>query len=335
MQTRSRLAHSALLVLVALAAIATAVSAVRAYRSFVLLRAAYEAGAPDVGGIRAWMTLNYVSLTYGASEGALARQLGLPPDTDTNATLRSLAERDGRGAFEYVQRVQSALVDLGPDAGVKEPGEPSGVLDAIGDALVGAVLGYGYPVLAATLFLGALGLPVPTGLSVALAGSLIARGNMSWQWVGALSVIASVLGDIAGYGLGRALHAGVLERHGRWIGYTARTRARVQSVFDRWGAATVFLSRTLASHMSAVLNVLAGASRYRPGTFVLFTIAGRIVWVWAYLALGFAVGASLEAASGFLANLSFFLLAAALLAISVVAAYAPHRAARAYTSREL
>jgi len=196
------------------------------------------------------------------------------------------------------------------------------MLEAIGDRFLAAVLSYGYPALALVLLLGALGLPVPTGLSVALAGSLIARGSMSWQWVSGLAVTASVLGDVAGYGLGRAVNATVLVRHGRWIGYTKRTRTHVQSLFDRWGAASVFLSRTLASHMSAVLNLLAGASHYPPGAFVLFTIAGRIVWASAYLALGLAVGASLEAASGFLANLSVFLLSLAILTMSTLGAYA-------------
>ncbi len=64
---------------------------------------------------------------------------------------------------------------------------------------------YSYPVLGLTLLLGAIGLPVPTGLATAVAGSLAARGSLSWAWAAALGVIASVLGDAVGYGLGRVL----------------------------------------------------------------------------------------------------------------------------------
>jgi membrane protein DedA with SNARE-associated domain len=323
MLKRPRLVRSAIFATVVIAMIVTAVSGMRTYRSFVLLRTASEAGVPDACNIRAWMTLRHVSQSYGAPESVLIERLGLPPDTDPNASLRSLAGREGSSAFEYVQRVQRALFEVAPDGAAQQASES--VLEAIGDRFLAAVLAYGYPVLALVLLLGALGLPVPTGLSVALAGSLIARGSMSWAWVGALAVTASVLGDVAGYGLGRAASATVLDRYGRWVGYTARTRTYVQSLFERWGVAAVFLSRTLASHMSAVLNVVAGASRYRPGAFVVFTIAGRIVWVSAYLLLGFAVGASIEAASGLLANLSVFLLSVAILTMSTLAAYAVPR----------
>jgi membrane protein DedA with SNARE-associated domain len=323
MTARFRVARAALLALVVLAAVATAVSAVRTYRSFILLRAAYETGVPDLAGIRAWMTLRFVAQTYGAPEGALVTALGLPADTDPNASLRSLAEHRGTGAFEYVQRAQRALADVAPATRAEAASEPAGVVEGVGDRLLAAVLAYGYPVLALLLLLGALGLPVPTALAVTLAGSLAARDELSWAWVGMLAVTASVIGDAAGYALGRYVGTAVLERHGRWIGYTPGTHAHVLALFERWGAATVFLSRTLASHLSAVLNLLAGAGRYRVAGFLLFTIAGRIVWVAAYLALGLAVGTSLEAASGFLANASIFVFSAAIVVISALAAFRP------------
>lgn len=137
---------------------------------------------------------------------------------------------------------------------------------------------------------------------------------MSWEWAGTIAVAASVLGDVVGYGLGRVLSEQFLERHGRWLGYTAARRARVESIFNRWGGVSVLLSRTLASHLSAVLNLLAGASRYRIDAFVVFTITGRVMWTSAYLSLGYVVGSDLDAAADFLTNLSFFLVSLAVLA---------------------
>ena len=65
-----------------------------------------------------------------------------------------------------------------------------------------------------------------------------------------------------------------------------------------------------------VLCLLAGASRYRLRAFLAFTVAGRTLWTSAYLALGYAVGASLEAAAGFLADLTFLLIALSVLVAS-------------------
>jgi hypothetical protein len=49
----------------------------RTYGSFMLLRSAYEAGAPMTSSIRPWMTLQYVATTYRTSNAALIERLGL------------------------------------------------------------------------------------------------------------------------------------------------------------------------------------------------------------------------------------------------------------------
>jgi membrane protein DedA with SNARE-associated domain len=306
-------------VLSVIAALATVVFGLRSYGSFLILRSAIEIGAPEVSSIRPWMSLRYVARTYHVPETALAAQLELPADTDLDADLRSLAERDNQSAFRYVQRVQRAVVGSPTAPADREP-EGTSVLGAVGDEFLAALLAYGYPVLALTLLLGAIGLPVPTGLSAAVAGSLAAQGSMRWAWAGAVAVTASVLGDVIGYGLGRVLSLQFLERHGRWLGYTAARRSRVESLFTRWGGVAVLLSRTLASHLSAVLNLLAGASRYRFPAFLVFTVIGRMLWTSAYLGVGYGVGANLEAAASFLTNLSILLVSlAVLLALGLIA----------------
>lgn len=98
-----------LLILFAIAAFAVVMFGLRTYRSFLLLRSAYELGAPDVSSIRPWMTLDYVAPTYRVPGTALAERLGLPPDIEPKTTLKSLAERQGLSPFQYIQQVQSDL----------------------------------------------------------------------------------------------------------------------------------------------------------------------------------------------------------------------------------
>jgi membrane protein DedA with SNARE-associated domain len=320
-----------LLVLAAVSALTAVVFGLRSYRSFWLLRSAIEIGAPDVSSIRPWMTLRYLADTYRVPAASLLGQLELAADTDPDTDLGSLADREAQSRLQYVQRMQRAIAQsqevLPPaPAAADRVGDRTGWLDTVADALLAALLAYGYPILALTLLLGAIGLPVPTGLSAAVAGSLAARGDMSVAWAGTIAVTASVGGDTIGYGLGRVLHVQFLERHGRWLGYTAARRAHVDSLFARWGAAAILLSRTLASHLSSVLNILAGASRYRLATFLIFTVIGRIVWTVAYLGVGYSVGANLEAAAGFLTNLSLLLVSlAALLALGLLASMSSER----------
>jgi membrane-associated protein len=293
-----------LLTLFGVTAFAAILFGFRTYRSFLLLRSAYELGAPDVSSVRPWMTLGYVAPTYRVPGAALAEHLGLPPDTDPKTTLKSLAERQGLSPFQYIEQVQTAISELrttsSPQGGKETVSEP----DTLGEEILAALLVYGYPVLGLTLLLGTMGAPFPSALSVVVAGSLVARGEMNWFWAAVVVVTSSASGDLAGYGLGRLFGGEFLERRGRWLGFTAARRARVELLFQQWGILTVLLSRSLLSFLSSAVNLLAGAGRYRLRVFLLFSIVGRMIWTSAYLGLGYGFGVAIEAAADFPNRLS-------------------------------
>ena len=92
--------------------------------------------------------------------------------------------------------------------------------------------------------------------------------------------------------------------------------ARVQVLFGRWGALTVFITRTFLSYLSSVASLLAGMSHYHLPKFLLIALIGRVIWTAAYLGLGYGIGADWEAATSFLTNLSVFLLSLMVLAAS-------------------
>ena len=303
-----------LLVLLALAALAAVMFGLRTYRSYLLLRSAYELGAPDVASLRAWMTLDYVARTYRVPSTALAEGLGLSSDLDPKATLRSLAERQGVPPFQYIRQAQEAISRLLLVASPPGGSEKTNGAGALSDELLAALLVYGYPILGLTLMLGAFGVPFPSALSVVVAGSLAAQGEMSWLWAGAVAVASSASGDLAGYGFGRVLGREFFERRGRWLGLTPALRARVEIFFEKWGILTIVLSRSLLSFKSSAVNLLAGASSYRLRLFLPFAIVGRVIWTSAYLGLGYGFGVAIEAAADFTSSLSGFLVSLLVLA---------------------
>ena len=302
------------------AMMSTAFFGLRTYGSFVLLRSAYAAGAPMTSSIRAWMTLGYVATTYRTSNAALIERLGLPPETDSNASLKSIAERAGVSPSVYAQRAQRAIADLAPGAPSDIKNGNSGWFTTINDEVLTALLVYGYPVLGLILFLGAIGLPLPDGVATTVAGSLASQGRLDWIWAAAITVVASVLGDAAGYGLGRSLSGKILERYGRWIGYSLSRRTRVQLLFDRWGSLTVFITRTFMSYLSSVASLLAGITRFRLPKFLAVALGGRLIWTAAYMGLGYGIGSDWQAATGFLTNLSVLVLSLVALLVAGAAA---------------
>jgi membrane protein DedA with SNARE-associated domain len=279
------------------------------YRSLLLLQSAQATGSPQVSTVRGWMTLDYVSQTFNVPSAALVSGLELPADTSGGESLRAIAERQSVQTFEYVLRVQKVLAPLLPARARTESAESrSG--DGLMDWVLVALQAYGYPALGLVLFLGAVGLPLPAGLSAALAGSLIALGHMWIFPVAGIAIGASLLGDTVGYGIGRWVDGNVLARYGRWIGYTQSRHDRARSIFDRLGGLTILLTRTLVSSLSSLVNLFAGASRYGTARFLIFAALGRMVWTSAYVSLGYIIAGDVEAAAFFLRQLSGLLIAA-------------------------
>ncbi len=310
----SKRANLVLTLAIVLAALASAFFGLRSYGSFLLLRSAYEVGRPDASSLRGWMTLAHVAATYRVPRGDLLARLDLPPDSSPDETLKSVADQRGVSPFDFVREVQRAIGAGPPLAG----SETSTTQGNLGDGLLSAVLAYGYPALAVTLLLGAIGLPVPTGLVTVLAGSLAALGQIEWSAAAAVAILASLAGDAIAFLIGRLLGETFLTAHGRLIGYSPERFEHVRLLFARWGGLTVLFTRTLVSHLSSITSLLAGLSRYPWPAFLLFSGLGRVAWTSAYLGLGFAIGSNIDAASQFLANLSGLLLALAVLMVATI-----------------
>jgi membrane protein DedA with SNARE-associated domain len=307
-----------LVVAVLVASLAAAGSFARkTWRTYTLLEAARALQMPETAAVRGWMTLGYVATYYRVPLGDLLQRLDLPAATAATQTLRDSANDANLDAPAYVLKVQRAIAALTAAAPVATPPEdPAGWFGRLTDATYSALLVYGYPVLVAVLFFGALGLPVPAGPLTAIAGTLALQGEIDGAIAAGLAVIASVLGDVAGYGAGRLLSPAFLDRHGRWIGYTPANRERLQRLFARWGGLMLILTRSLTAHVGAIVSVLAGAGRYSIGRFLVYSLIGRLLWTASYFGLGYTVGTDFEAASGFLGYLSLLLIALAVAAAS-------------------
>jgi membrane protein DedA with SNARE-associated domain len=311
---RQRAVLSALLFICVFAAI---IFALRSYRSFLLLRSAYELGAPDVSSVRPWMTLDYIARTYRVPQAAMAERLQLPPDIDGKVTLRSLAQKSGLSRLQYIEQVQAAISSLRPHIVTSHANAAETAPDTSSGDVLTRLLVYGYPILALTVLLGAMGAPYPTALAVVVAGSLIAQEKMSWFWSASIAAAFSVVGDLIGYGLGRLLGGELLNRRARWLGFTSARRVRAELLLQQWGVITVLLSRSLLSFLSSAVNLLAGAGGYRLRSFVPFAIIGRLLWSLAYLSFGYAFGVAVEAAANFTSSLSGFFVA--LVAVAALA----------------
>jgi membrane-associated protein len=167
----------------------------------------------------------------------------------------------------------------------------------------------GYPVLWLTVFISAIGLPLPTSLVLLAAGAIAARGDFIIVLLIGITITASSCGDNVGYFIGRGWGSRTLN----WLVQTrrlhvipARTITRSRLYFMRRGGWAIFYSRFLFSTLGGVMNLLAGAERYPYRHFLLYDVTGETLGAVIPISLGYALGACWEAGSNLLGALSGF-----------------------------
>ncbi len=82
----------------------------------------------DVSLIAGWMTVPYVSRTFGVPPPELYRALGLPPEDHDRSSLNDLATASGRTSDEVVAIVKQTVLDFQathPDRGRPPPSDPT------------------------------------------------------------------------------------------------------------------------------------------------------------------------------------------------------------------
>jgi membrane protein DedA with SNARE-associated domain len=142
--------------------------------------------------------------------------------------------------------------------------------------------GYGYAVVAVTIGLESLGLPLP-GEAALIAAAIYAATTHKLQiWYVVLACAGgAALGGIAAYWIGHKLGYWLLQRYGKHIGFTQRRMGIAQYVFRRHGAAIVFFGRFVAV-LRSLAALLAGANHMRWLVFLICNTASAVIWAALY-----------------------------------------------------
>jgi membrane protein DedA with SNARE-associated domain len=146
----------------------------------------------------------------------------------------------------------------------------------------------------------------------------------------AVAVGASIVGDAAGYAMGRSCGPWLrASRAGQWLG-EGRWQRSEQLLYDR-GPVAVFCGRWVGI-LRAVVPLVAGMSRMPLGRFTVWNAAGASTWASAVVLVGYFAGDSFERAEAWIGNSAGALLAVALVVGILVAGhrwYERRRAGRA------
>ncbi len=183
------------------------------------------------------------------------------------------------------------------------------ILTALGDVGVGLLV-----------FIEVLIPPIPSEVILPFAGYLSQSGDLNLGWLIFWSTLASWVGALILYGLGRAIG---MERAVRFV---AATRLVSRADLDRgvhWfvksGAWTVLVGRMVPG-VRSLISLPAGASKMGLMRFSVYTVIGSGTWNAMLIGVGAALGTQHELLEGYLSYLDYVVYGALAIALIVLIA---------------
>jgi membrane protein DedA with SNARE-associated domain len=171
---------------------------------------------------------------------------------------------------------------------------------------------YGYIVVFGFIFIEACGVPLPGEIMLITAAAYAGTGHMQIQFVIGAAILGAILGFVVSYAIGRTGGRAVIDRYGRYIRLDMDHLDATNARFRRFGDAAVFIGRFVAG-LRAWAAFFAGLNRMPVPKFMLFNVAGGVVWALLYGFLAFKFGKPVIEL--IVRYISFALLAAVLIAI--------------------
>lgn len=188
---------------------------------------------------------------------------------------------------------------------------------------------YGYVAVALFVGLESLGIPLP-GESILIAAALYAGSThrLNIVAVAVVAAVAAVVGDNAGYAIGRRGGMRLLTRYGRYVRLTESRLAVGRYLFRRHGGEVVFYGRFI-SVLRTYAAFLAGANRMPWRRFLAANAAGGLIWAGLCAAAAYALG---NAATG-LGTMSTYAGIGLTVLLSIVLGVLAHRWMPAWEQR--
>jgi membrane protein DedA with SNARE-associated domain len=155
------------------------------------------------------------------------------------------------------------------------------------------IASYGYLAVFIVVALESAGVPMPGETALVTAAIFAGQGTLDIKWVIASAVLAAVLGDNAGYWVGREFGFPIVLKYGRYIRLDEPRLKLGQYLFKRHGGKIVFFGRFVAV-LRAFAALLAGINRLEWPRFFMFNALGAIVWATIFGLGGFFLGHAFE-----------------------------------------
>ncbi len=171
---------------------------------------------------------------------------------------------------------------------------------------------YGPVTLALAMFLGTLGIPAPLPILALAAGAFARYGSINWGMALLLALTGATLGDSLGYVVGRFA--------GQWSQRRFERSSAWDKALDRFhrnGDLAIFITRFLLTPLAVPTNLIAGISGYPYQRFLVYTVAGTLVFLIFFGGLGYAFSKQWSVVGELVSDYSVWIVGATIVGIVV------------------
>jgi membrane protein DedA with SNARE-associated domain len=159
------------------------------------------------------------------------------------------------------------------------------VMLAAAPAVAGMLDHYGVLAVFAFVVVENVGAPIPGETMLVVASAYAAAGHLNMALVVLCCIGGIWLGSTLSYLAGRRGGVALLRR----LHVPHQHLARAQAYMARWGSHTVFFGRYVA-FLRSYVGWLAGINHMAVGPFLLWNLAGAMVWTLTFATLGYVLG---------------------------------------------
>lgn len=175
------------------------------------------------------------------------------------------------------------------------------ILSQIKDFLIQFIESVGYAGVFIAMVVEACLIPLPSEITMPLAGALAAAGSMNVHLAAVVGSVGNVVGSLMAYALGRKIPEpgliGFLKKWGKFIFVSVEEYEKIKKWLHTYGSFVSFFSRLLPG-VRTVVSLPAGVAKIPLVPFILWTFAGSLVWCYILVWVGYVLGDRWEEIEG-------------------------------------
>jgi len=183
---------------------------------------------------------------------------------------------------------------------------------------------YGYLAVGGFVLLEDFGVPLP-GETILIAAAVFAgSGHMNIAGVFVVAVIAAIIGDNIGFGIGHFGGRPLVHRFGRYIFLTPERLDQAEDYFNRHGGKIVTVARFIDG-LRQINGLLAGIGGMGWLKFLGYNALGAVLWVGTWCALGYLAGENIVDIYDTFERYKWYVIGALAVVVAIVIAHRVRR----------